>query len=237
MNQMTNRILLLIIGLLFGIIIGGTVAWYFFGSSGRNIFIVNQRTEKEKQEEPKVQKKKAVDAVSIPIKDGEKDSTVFELKSEGEESISLFKTFELKDSLSTDYDKNAVTDLNTEEQIIVKKDELLFVRQTNLIDPDKKPDELKNDSVITNISGIREPATLTFVIEYWKSPINYKGYKMGKNKLILFGIPVSETPHIYIYQDNFYLKNNEKIYKLEKTTEFKPYEVVVDATLIHVFNK
>jgi hypothetical protein len=47
-----------------------------------------------------------------------------------------------------------------------------------------------------------------FNIEFWTSPLHYKGYKMGKYKLVLYGINATDDIKIYRLDDVVYLKNN-----------------------------
>ena len=124
-----------------------------------------------------------------------------------------------------------------QENIVVKKDILLTssnIFMYNLDVPDKE--ELHSDSLLELSSGLKDEkkivnAKYSFNVEYWQSPINYKGYKLGKNKLVLFGFDTGSAAKMYYYKDEVYLKQKEIYYRLEYTNDFKALERVVSNTI------
>lgn len=61
-----------------------------------------------------------------------------------------------------------------------------------------------------------------YFIEFWKSPLNSMGYKMGKNKIVLYGITSFDMVSLTNYRNNIYLRYLNDYYPLEVTTSFKP---------------
>jgi hypothetical protein len=102
-----------------------------------------------------------------------------------------------------------------------------------IIDLDVKAENPAKDSLLQLVSGIKEPTPVTSInVEYWKSPINYRGYKMNRQKIVLFGLPAFDSPLVYKLNDTFYLRTSDRIYKIDRNNDFKGYEPVTDANLI-----
>lgn len=121
---------------------------------------------------------------------------------------------------------------NNPDDIVVKKDELLSVKNIDVVNysiENKNP----KDSVLEKESGIKTDNLLSaFKVEFWQSPINYKGYKMSKNKLVLFGISQDEQLKIYKVDDAFYMKHLQNVYRLDFTNDFRQFESVKDQSLL-----
>ncbi len=93
------------------------------------------------------------------------------------------------------------------------------------------------DSTLQKLSGVSEPSKSSFLmVEFWKTPLNSKGYKMMRNKVLLYGL--SETPDLEVVKinDEYFLRNNALIYKLTYTNNFKPYERIFDDGIAKKFN-
>ena len=80
---------------------------------------------------------------------------------------------------------------NVSEEIVVRKDELLSNKTLEVINLNPLV-SLANysDSVLQKVSGVRDDRNNTkqyFNIELWQSPLNYRGYKMSKYKIVLYG--------------------------------------------------
>jgi hypothetical protein len=240
---MANRILILIIGLLTGIIVGGGAFWYLTGSTGRNVFIVNEQPVNKQSE------KKAKAFSNKPLKSSNKRPDTVQTASKdivlstdsiydtSEQAMDVKKPYPFdRDSLLLALNKDSAFSKTEEEIIVVKKDELLLVKMVNFINLDSKSEDLnaKKDSAISALAGIKEPFNANnLTIEFWKSPINYRGYKMNRNKLVLFGMQSSDIIKVFKLNENIYFKNGEKVYRVEKITDFKPYEMITDPNIIN----
>ena len=94
----------------------------------------------------------------------------------------------------------------------------------------------QKDSLLQKVSGVKDDknvASQFFNIEYWQSPLNYKGYKMSKYKMVLYGIAASDGMKVYKLDDIIYLKNASMVYRLDNTGDFKPYERITDEVIIN----
>jgi len=115
---------------------------------------------------------------------------------------------------------------SSSEDFNINRDELITSQLIPIIYLDKQVDK---DSLIKNLLGIKQNRPTEMVVQFWKSPLNYSGYKLSRNTLILYGL--SEQFEYKIYQrDNFhYLSNETVFYRLSETQEFLPY-LEVDKT-------
>lgn len=76
------------------------------------------------------------------------------------------------------------------------------------------------DSLLMNKSQ-KHPEDM-LLVEFWQSPVNYKGYKLSENKLIVFGIDDYNSASIEIISKNIYLSDQNKYYLLEYSSDYKP---------------
>lgn len=225
------KILLISVGLLLGIILGGLIVYFALGGSVKNIYVFNQPSkEKEenaakeqKTEEAKDKKEKAPSQVVIKYlkkDDSNKEDDIDETSLTENDSIIKNKNLSVVNSTSED------------EEIIVRKDELIFSEMLMVINLDT----IKNnsgDSLAKSAANIKEPAiNQLYQVEYWKSPLNYRGYKFSKNKLVVYGIEYLDKGHIFRWKENFYFKANGIVYALEKTPEFKSFEIANNPDLL-----
>ena len=86
--------------------------------------------------------------------------------------------------------------------------------------------EQEKDTLLEKLLDVN-PISITYLqIEFWKSPINYNGYKLSKTKLIIFGILPSESIRFINNESNYYLLNNDVYYELYETNVFKKLQIV-----------
>ena len=124
--------------------------------------------------------------------------------------------------------------LNDENDITVAKEELLSVKNIKVIDLDGSK---KQDTLVGQLAGVTSTDYPNlFFVEFWKTPLNSKGYRMTRNRVILYGLSDFSNITIYKVEDNFYLKNDEFVYKISAGTEFKSLELVSDAELLAKIN-
>lgn len=233
------KILLISVGLLLGIILGGLIVYFALGGSVKNIYIFNQPA-KEKEgelkkelniEENKNKEKEEKSSSQVVIKYLKKDDTA---NDQEPEDINLLGNDSTEKSLNN---QQVNTSTEEEEEIIVRKDELLFSEILMIINLDTIKTNT-SDSLAKLAANIKEPAINKFYqVEYWKSPLNYRGYKFSKNKLVVYGIENIDKGSIYRWKENFYFKANGKVYALEKTPEFKPYELANNPDLLQLIEK
>ena len=135
------------------------------------------------------------------------------------------------DSFAFQNDTETVKISLTDEDIIVRRDELLESRSLELIVLDGKAKSNKSDSLLKLIDNNGNEKT-QFKIEFWKSPINYRGFKMIRNNIIAFGLETSENCKLFSYEQQYYLKHGSSIYKVYLTSDFQSFTKINDESII-----
>lgn len=105
--------------------------------------------------------------------------------------------------------------------------ELIQVQFPELID--------ERDSVL---AVIEERMTLTpdqvskqIVVEKWYSPVNYRGYKFNRKKLMIYGLEKAAPVDVYFYLGEYYFSVHKKVYYLNETAKNKDFTLVKDSVL------
>jgi hypothetical protein len=104
----------------------------------------------------------------------------------------------------------------------IAQDKLLYTKiisipNTLSVDPNSNR---SLDSLLGNTS--KPKADQVIFIEFWESPLNFIGYKMGKNKIMLYGIKSFELASLAKFEGKTYLRYLNEYYPLELTSSFKP---------------
>ena len=110
-------------------------------------------------------------------------------------------------------DKNISSDNN----IVVMRDELIDVRSTIIEGIIKDSD--RADSLIMVVGSGKDKNV--YRVELWWSPVNFFGYKLAKNKIILFGINHNDSLIFRNVNDSILLKYRNNQYFLEKDEDFR----------------
>jgi len=125
---------------------------------------------------------------------------------------------------------NSNSEYNSEE-IIVKRDELIESRLLKLTIVNRNAAKGKTDSLISVFQG-SGGQSIEYRIEFWRSPINYRGFKFVRNAIVTFGLDPFETSRLFQLEDKFYLKHGISVYRLFMTEKFEPFSKVIHENLI-----
>ncbi len=147
-------------------------------------------------------------------------------------------TSDKKNSINTKNSPNInyseVDALLKEDEVTVAQEELLSVKNIKVINLDGSS---KRDTLTGQLAGVTtSDYPNLFFVEFWKTPLNSKGYRMTRNRVILYGLSDFSSITIYKVDDNYYLKNDDVVYKISSGTEFKPMELVNDTDLLAKIN-
>jgi hypothetical protein len=152
---------------------------------------------------------------------------------EKKENTKSVKKLSINTNNSPSINYNEVDEL-LKEDINVAQEELLSVKNIKVIDLDGIS---KKDTLTGQLAGVSSSDYPNmFFVEFWKTPLNSKGYRMTRNRVILYGLSDFSSITIYKVDDNFYLKNDDVVYKISSGTEFKPMELVHDTDLLAKIN-
>ncbi len=114
----------------------------------------------------------------------------------------------------------------TNNTIAIRKDELLEIRLIEITSNQIRKVNA-NDSLLADVANVPTTASnvlRTITVEYWQSPINYKGYKMNTGKLIIFGLSPDEPLSLTEINNSFFLKHANSVYKVSACTDFRSLE-------------
>jgi hypothetical protein len=206
----------------FIVTLSGIVLWNYLGPSStgnkHNYFSLDF-----------LKKKKGLESNQVPV----------ESKEDSEISSNQVKIAPAKNTVDgfDEHYENPSADTNnlyTEngEDIVVKKDQMLVSIYL-------KPIAMEIDSLgknDTNIAGTKTVSDMlnpsadlpednvskseNYLVEFWVSPVNYTGYKLSENRLILFGIEEPDAVELYSGKNKMWMKYDHKFYNLERNDQF-----------------
>lgn len=163
-----------------------------------------------------------VKIIEQPVKQEEKKSE--------EETENRFK-ITTKPTAQVNY-KEVDSLIKEEPEVNVAKEEFLSVKNIKLIDLDGAT----KDTLAAKLAGVSDESSSLFFVEFWRTPLNSKGYRMSRNRIILYGFSDFSSINLYKVDDVYYLKSEEQVYKLNPGTDFMPMERVNDSELLARIN-
>lgn len=86
------------------------------------------------------------------------------------------------------------------------------------------------DSVLNNLAEIRYYKRNRISVEFWESPVNYKGYRLGGDKMVLFGI-MPEGVNLVYHNAILYLTTLNNVYMVKSCSDFCQLKPIKDQTL------
>ena len=162
------------------------------------------------------------------------EQSVSNTSSENKKETKSDKKTSVNTKNSPNINYSEVDDLLKEEEVNVAQEELLSVKNIKVINLDA---DSKRDTLTGQLAGVTNAEYPNlFFVEFWKTPLNSKGYRMTRNRVILYGLSDFSSITIYKVDDNYYLKNDDVVYKISSGTEFKPMELVNDSQLLAKIN-
>lgn len=156
-------------------------------------------------------------------------------KEEKKENVAASNRYKINTKVSPYTNYKAVDSLirNEDGEINVAKEEFLSVKNIKLIDLDR----VQKDTLSADLAGVTPSDHRDlFFVEFWRTPLNSKGYRMTKNRIILYGFSDFSSLNLYKVDNVYYLKSEEQVYKLSTGTEFMPMERVNDSELLARIN-
>lgn len=224
-----RKIVAFTIGLLSGVIICFSIFLVFFNqidNTNENVAMSTDGYSERKigvKSKSKLNSRYIPSAYKIPKKTENliNDSLLEEII---EDSLIIDSFSDMNELPNSLYQSNVSS--NDNDEIVVRKDEMIFVR--NIKPSGESP--LNNDGqnldsllVDNNSNNIK---ILSYQVEFWKSPINYKGYKMDNDKIVLFGIYEYAKVKLRWTNETLFLDYLDNVYKLEETSGFEPFVLI-----------
>lgn len=217
MSSKGNKFAFLAIGLVAGLIAGAVVIWLLNRYQNNNVDFFTS------DEKPLISGNQA-----------EKDKD--EAKKDKELWVKFndhIDTTSLSDGMSSD---STFYSENDEENIIVSRDELLFVKYVKVSGGYSRGDENGLDTLLTDSKNPAVNNNNVIHVEFWRSPINYKGFKFDGIRLILFGIYEYDHFSLLGYDQELFVKYNKEYYHIIQNSDFSPLNPLREAALIRELN-
>ncbi|WP_317896604.1 hypothetical protein [Aurantibacillus circumpalustris] len=121
-----------------------------------------------------------------------------------------------------------------DSKISIATDELLSVKNVKVINIG---DNITGrDSLAAKLAKVDNNYSNLYFIEFWKTPLNSKGYKFSKNKIMLYGFLDFNNVLLYQLDNAYYIKCSDQVYKLFYGGDFRKLEKVVDTDLLAKIN-
>ena len=143
--------------------------------------------------------------------------------------------FKINFKKSTKINYSEVDSLIKEDSgINIASDELLTVKNIKII----QIGEFITSKDSSDIQKTRLDDTNSdlYFVEFWKTPLNSKGYRFTKNKIMLYGFDDFSNLTLYEIDHSFYIKSSDQVYKLLYSSEFKQLDRVLDSELLAKIN-
>ena len=143
--------------------------------------------------------------------------------------------FKINFKKSTKINYSEVDSLIKEDSgINIASDELLTVKNIKIIQigefiPSKDSSDIQKTRLDDTNSDL-------YFVEFWKTPLNSKGYRFTKNKIMLYGFDDFSNLTLYEIDHSFYIKSSDQVYKLLYSSEFKQLDRVLDSELLAKIN-
>jgi len=118
--------------------------------------------------------------------------------------------------------------------LMIATDEILKVKTVKIIRIGNSTEG--KDSLASKLAQVNDVISDMYFIEFWKTPLNSKGYRFSKNKILLYGFVDFNDVLLYELDDSYYLKSSDQVFKLFYGSDFKKLELVLDTDLLAKIN-
>lgn len=126
------------------------------------------------------------------------------------------------------------------EPMRIAQDQLLHIRAFNLPAQTRESTQSRAvrqlDSLLGNYPR-RTSLENMMLVEFWISPLNFRGYKMSHNKLIVYGLDQVESFSIHSDGKSYFIKYFDNFYPVAQTMDFKPLTPLSDPLLLEEFQQ
>lgn len=233
MSGFKEKAQVFIIGLAIGLLVAGAFFILKLDDYIKELSIYKNVTQTFSSEE----KTAAPPEKTASLETGKKSGTKKNKEEKAVEERATEENTAERDTLKAVVVKDSVNaEFTAGDDIVVRKDELLSTKTMDVFNLNATANRTTaKDSLLQRISGIKDDKNSEkqmFNVEFWSSPLNYKGYKLGKYKMVLYGIASADGLKIYKLDDEIYLKYQSLVYHLEYSADFRQYERITDESII-----
>jgi hypothetical protein len=124
--------------------------------------------------------------------------------------------------------------IKQDSKLTIATDELIMVKNIKSINIGDNT--TTRDTLAAKLAHVVESNSELYFVEFWKTPLNSKGYKFSKNKIMLYGFQDFNNVLLYQLDNSYYIKCSEQVYKLFYGGDFRQLERVIDLDLLAKIN-
>ena len=227
MSYKVNKVIYLLLGMVLGFFVGGGIIWWQIQKKN----ITEKETSITENDNSNQNVNTNLTANKLSLKEKYKSQLIkYKIPDTFIDSLKLDSTTLTLEQLIALYQNETIdtADLGKSyDNIVISKDELLFTRLVKVSGQYQGVnDSYELDSVLTDQRNSHKKDPKNIRVEFWRSPINYKGYKYSNNKLVLFGIYIYEGASLESRNNKIYLNYANTYYLIEKADDFQPLMAV-----------
>lgn len=223
----------MLLGMVMGFFVGGGIIWWQINkeknSDTEKKIELSDKINEKKEENVSVKKLSFKEKYKSQLKKYKIPATFIDSLKIDSTTLTIEQLIALYKDVTIDTSNN----LSENNNIVISKDELLSTRMVKVAGQNLKNNEdAKLDSILIDQRNTPKKDQNVIRVEFWRSPINYKGYKFDDVKLVVFGLLEFNNLSIYRYRDDLFISYNKDFYFLDKNDDFKPFMTVKDHKLL-----
>ena len=126
-------------------------------------------------------------------------------------------------------------------EIVVRKDQMITSMNVLAQQPALQKNTAAKDNNLTQETVQRlnpsaglpneDNAAMNFQVEFWESPVNYRGYKRSGNTIQLYGVEPVDDVVLYLINNRLVLHIGQEYFELRQGDSFQPYHVIKESEL------
>jgi hypothetical protein len=245
----------LIVTFLF-ITLAGIIFWNYIGTDSRtnhgryfSFSFLKKKPEAREEKKAGTQRKTKTESSSPDSSSSEGPGA-----STMEEGISAVP--EGSSTLETGLESSGVDSLSASNQggensdIVIRKDRLLTSSSITVLElspeegtSSEHPTASLSQTTAEKLnpsSGLVEDetrSTTAIETEFWISPVNYRGYRLVRNKLMLYGLEEPGAVKLLRFHGTLYLRYGPDLFRLSPAEDFTSYQRVKDSDIPHALKQ
>jgi hypothetical protein len=221
LSLVRDKLQVFFLGLLLGLVLGGGFFLLKLDEYVQKMEFYKSLTENNDEKEQKKTEKSGKDKKSA--KKTAKSAVAEESGTEQPET----------DTLAAETDAEFTTGGPAADEIVVRTNEMIA---ENIIPLRNLDITAQTDSMVRKEAGVRDDVARNMTVEYWKSPLNSKGYKLTRSRLVLFGYTPDDKIQLCKLDNSIYLKTASGVFRLEFSSSYRQLERVNDEELVGRLN-
>ncbi|HLP13439.1 MAG TPA: hypothetical protein VK177_15990 [Flavobacteriales bacterium] len=114
------------------------------------------------------------------------------------------------------------------ENTVIKEDKFILKKLFPIFG--YVPAKNNTDSLLNAMIDVKTPGKGKITLEFWESPVNYKGYRMGRDRMIVFGI-LPDGLKMVKHGPDLYMVTLNNIYLVKPCTDFCDLKPIKDKSV------